>query len=331
VFTQPELMTGTNAYRATSAALPQRLSARRGGYVERTIITSDGVRIAVRDYGSTGAREHTIVLLHGLCLTQESWTSQVRHLTRRWGDRVRIITYDHRGHGESTGADMRTYRIDRLGADLADVLTALRVSGPVTLAGHSMGGMTALAYLSRPAADRPVEPQGLILIATAAGRLAERGIGRLLSTRATEMVFELVHHLPRKAVDKAANGLVRPLCDGLTKYAGASWKGAAALTASAVRTTPLATAAGFLPGLKRYDEYGVLSSITANTIVISGGADLATPVAHARDMVAAIPGAAHLHRPDAGHMLLQEHPQCVNGAIDRILEMQTDSTLGAAS
>ena len=158
-----------------------------------------------------------------------------------------------------------------------------------------------------------------------------RGIGRLLSTRATEMVFELVHHLPRKAVDKAANGLVRPLCDGLTKYAGASWKGAAALTASAVRTTPLATAAGFLPGLKRYDEYGVLSSITANTIVISGGADLATPVAHARDMVAAIPGAAHLHRPDAGHMLLQEHPQCVNGAIDRILEMQTDSTLGAAS
>jgi len=145
------------------------------------------------------------------------------------------------------------------------------------------------------------------------------------------MVFELVHHLPRKAVDKAANGLVRPLCDGLTKYAGASWKGAAALTASAVRTTPLATAAGFLPGLKRYDEYGVLSSITANTIVISGGADLATPVAHARDMVAAIPGAAHLHRPDAGHMLLQEHPQCVNGAIDRILEMQTDSTLGAAS
>lgn len=331
MFTQPELMTGTNAYRATTPAPLQRLNARRAGYVERTIVTSDGVRLAVRDYGSTGAREHTIVLLHGLCLTQESWMSQVRHLTRRWGNSVRIITYDHRGHGESTGADMRTYRIDRLAADLADVLTALRVSGPLTLAGHSMGGMTALAYLSRPAADRPVEPQGLILIATAAGRLAERGIGRLLNTRATEMVFELVHHMPRRAVDKAVTRLVRPLCDGLTRYAGASWQGAAALTASAVRTTPLTTAAGFLPALKRYNEYGALSSIVANTIVISGGADLATPVAHARDMVAAIPGAAHLHQPDAGHMLLQEHPKCVNAAIDHILEMQTDSTLSAAS
>ena len=330
MFTQPELMTGTNAYRATTPALPQRLSARRVGCVERTIVTSDGVRLAVRDYGSTGAREHTVVLLHGLCLTQESWAPQVRHLVRRWGNRVRVITYDHRGHGESTGADMRTYRIDQLAADLADVLAALRVSGPLTLAGHSMGGMTALAYLSRPAADRPVEPQGLILIATAAGRLAERGIGRLLNTRATEMVFELVHHMPRRAVDKAVNSFVQPLCNGLTKYAGASWKGAAALAASAVRTTPLTTAAGFLPGLKRYDEYGALSSIVANTIVISGGADLATPVAHALDMVAAIPGAAHLHQPDAGHMLLQEHPKCVSAAIDRILEMQADYTLSAA-
>ena len=29
-----------------------------------------------------------------------------------------------------------------------------------------MGDMTALEYLGRPAADRPVEPSGLVLIAT---------------------------------------------------------------------------------------------------------------------------------------------------------------------
>ncbi|WP_438502204.1 thioesterase domain-containing protein [Mycobacterium arosiense] len=45
-------------------------------------------------------------------------------------------------------------RIDRLADDLAEVLTALRVTGPLTLAGHCMGGMTALAYLGRPAAPR---------------------------------------------------------------------------------------------------------------------------------------------------------------------------------
>lgn len=331
MFLEPELITGSNAYRSTNVTPPPRLDAKRDGYVERTVTTSDGVRLAIRDYGSAGTREHTVVLLHGLCLTQSSWAPQIRHLLRRWGNSVRIVTYDHRGHGESTGADMRTYRIDRLADDLAEVLTALRVTGPFTLAGHSMGGMTALAYLGRPAADRPVEPQGLVLIATAAGRLAERGLGRLLNTRATEVLFELVHHVPHRAMDRAITGLVRPVCDGLTKYSGPDWRGAAALAASAIRTTPLSTAAGFLPSLKRYDEYRALATIGANTVVVSGGADRTTPASHARDMAAAIPGATHVHQPTAGHMLLEERPRCVSDAIDSVLGTRAAAAQGAAS
>ncbi|WP_374021391.1 alpha/beta fold hydrolase [Mycobacterium sp. HNNTM2301] len=331
MFTQPEFTTGTNAYRAAAVAAPQSLADKRNGYVEHTVVTSDGVELAVRDYGSSGSRKHTVVLLHGLCLTQASWALQTRHLVRRWGDSVRIITYDHRGHGHSTGADMRTYRIDRLAADLAEVLVALRVTGPLTLAGHSMGGMTALAYLGRPPAQRPVDPQALVLVATAAGRLGERGLGRLLGTRATDALFEVVHHLPRRVMDKAFDGLVRPVCAGLSRFSGADWRNAAALTLSAVRTTPLPTAVGFLPSLKRYDQYPALASIAADTIVISGGADMTTPVAHARDIAEAIPGATHLHRPGAGHMLLQEHPECVNDAIDRVLGTSTVPTQGVAS
>ncbi|OBA70728.1 alpha/beta hydrolase [Mycobacterium sp. 1554424.7] len=331
MFTQPELTTGTNAYRATTASLPLRLDAKRDGYVERTVITSDGVRLAVRDHNPNGPREHTVVLMHGLCLTQSSWELQVRHLKRQWGDRVRIITYDHRGHGASSGADMHTYRIGRLAADLADVLTVLRVSGPLTLAGHSMGGMTALAYLGRRAADRPVEPQGLVLVATAAGRLAERGLGRLLGSRATELVFDLVHRLPRRAMDTAITGLLRPVFDGFIKYSGADPGGAAALTASAIRSVSLATATGFLPSLKRYDQYAALASIVANTVVISGGADRTTPAEHALDLVAAIPQATHLHRPAAGHMLLGEHPRCVSEAIDGVMSMQRRPAQGVAS
>ena len=96
-----------------------------------------------------------------------------------------------------------------------------------------MGGMTALAYLGRPAADRPVEPQGLVLVASAAGRLAERGLGRLLATRATGALFDLVHHMPRRATDQAINGLVRPVCEGIIKYSGVERNGAAAVTQSA--------------------------------------------------------------------------------------------------
>jgi pimeloyl-ACP methyl ester carboxylesterase len=294
------------------------------GCVERTVTTSDGVRLAVRDYGSDRADNPTVVLLHGLCLTQESWEPQVCQLRRRWGGRIRIITYDHRGHGRSTGAPMPTYRIERLAADLADVLDALHITGPLTLAGHSMGGMTALAYFGRPASKRPVEPQGLVLVGTAAGSIAERGISRLLATPATGALFELVHRMPQRATDNAVQKLVRPLGSALSRYFG-DGSAAAAVAAAAVRTTSLTTTAGFLPSLKRHNVYHALASITAKTIVVSGGTDLLTPASHSRDMAAAIPGAIHLHHPTAGHMLLQEAAECVSDAIGRAMGMRRGS------
>jgi len=212
-----------------------------GGCVERTVTTSDGVRLAVRDYGSDRADAPTAVLLHGLLLSQDSWDPQVRQLRRQWGSRVRIITYDHRGHGRSIGAPMPTYEIDQLAADLAEILVALHIKGPLTLAGHSMGGMTALAYFGRPASKRPVEPQGLALVGTAAGNIAERGISRLLATPATGALFELVHRMPQRATDKAVQKLVRPLGCALARYSGEGTT-AAAVAAAAIRTTSLTTA-----------------------------------------------------------------------------------------
>lgn len=133
------------------------------------------------------------------------------------------------------------------------------------------------------------------------------------------MLFDLVHNMPR-ATDRAINGAVRPVSAGFMRYSGVS--GAAAATASAIHTISLTTAAGFLPSLKRYDQYGGLSSIAANTVVISGGADRTTPADHARDLAAAIPGATHLHRPTAGHMLFEEDAECVSNAIDSVMPVQ---------
>lgn len=294
------------------------------GCVELTVTTSDGVRLAVRDYGSDRADAPTVVLLHGLLLTQESWEPQVCQLRRRWGSRIRIITFDHRGHGRSTGAPMPTYRIERLAADLANVLDALHITGPLTLAGHSMGGMTALAYFGRPASKRPVEPQGLVLVGTAAGSIAERGISRLLATPATGALFELVHRMPQRATDKAVQALIRPLGSALSRFSS-DGTAVAAVAATAIRTTSLTTAAGFLPSLKRYDVYHALEAISAKTFVVSGGTDLLTPASHSRDLAAAIPDAVHLHHPTAGHMLLQDAAECVSDAIGRAMGMRRRS------
>ncbi|HZC11193.1 MAG TPA: alpha/beta fold hydrolase, partial [Mycobacterium sp.] len=71
----------------------------------RIIAASDGVRLSVRDYGSR-APDHTLVLLHGFCLDQSSWDIQIGQLIREWGNDIRIISYDHRGHGDSAAAPM---------------------------------------------------------------------------------------------------------------------------------------------------------------------------------------------------------------------------------
>jgi pimeloyl-ACP methyl ester carboxylesterase len=282
---------------------------------DRTVTVRDGVRLAVRDEGPIHA-EATVVLLHGLCLEQGSWAGQIRDLTRRWGDRIRIISYDHRGHGRSDPAPTSTYVVEQLAADLADVLAALDVTGPLTLVGHSMGGMVALAYLGRPPADRPVEPHGVVLVATAAGRLAEHGVARLLASPATDVLCKLAARVPQRAVRL----LTKPVRATFALQVGDNAR--ATLTSlfdTALAAASHTTAVGFLPGLRSYDQYSTLASIRARTTIISGGADLVTPPSHSRDMAAAIPGATHVHLPTAGHMLPHEASHEVTDAISRMV------------
>jgi pimeloyl-ACP methyl ester carboxylesterase len=280
--------------------------------------TSDGVSLAVCDTGPRTA-EHTVVFLHGLCLNQTSWERQINYLLRRYGRSVRVISYDHRGHGRSAAAPMNTYRIDQLADDLAQVLTALDVTGSLTLVGHSMGGMTALAYLGRPAAKRPIDPDGLVLVATAAGKLAERGLGRLLATPAPAALVGFIQRTPEHTL----RALVGPVCATLNRWHGHGQTATLAATVlTALTTTPMATAVGFLPSLRAYNQYATLASIQARTVVISGGADPLTPPSHAADLAAGICGAEHVRVPYAGHMLPQQAPQVINDAIRRTIPIR---------
>ena len=279
--------------------------------------TSDGVRLAVSDTGPRTA-EHTVVLLHGLCLNQTSWERQIDYLLRRYGRSVRVISYDHRGHGRSAMAPINTYRIDQLTDDLTRVLRALDVTGPLTLVGHSMGGMTALAYLGRPAAERPIEPDGLVLVAAAAGKLPERGLARLLATPAPAALVGLIKHTPEDAL----HAIVGPVCATVHHWHKHRCSATPAATVvGGLATTPVATAVGFLSSLRAYNQYATLASINARTVVISGGLDPLTPPSHAADLTAGICGAEHVHVPYAGHMLPQQVPHVINDAISRTIRI----------
>src|ERR1700757_4835539 len=293
------------------------------------VTNGDGVQLAVRDYDPP-TRTHTVVLLHGLCLSRNSWSLQIDYLRKRYGDSVRIIVYDHRGHGGSGAAPVGTYRIDRLVADLNEVLTAVNVTAPLTLVGHSMGAMVALAYLSRRASQRPVDPHGLVLVAAAAGKLAHRGLGRLLGTPATPLLFKLIQYTP----DPALKMLAGPVCAALSRWCScgtAQRATLAATTAEALATTPISTAAGFLPTLCDYDVYPTLGSVRAQTVVVSGGADPLTPPVHSRELADGIPGAAHLHVPQAGHMLQHEAPHVINHAIRQAMTVHPNAYAGGVA
>jgi pimeloyl-ACP methyl ester carboxylesterase len=290
------------------------------------VTTPDGVALTVCDTGSRSA-DHTVVFLHGFCLNRTSWARQTDYLVRRYGQSVRVIAYDHRGHGQSAGAPMSTYRIDQLADDLACVLAALHVSGRVTLVGHSMGAMTALAYLGRPACQRPIDPDGLVLIAGAAGKLGQRGLGRLLATPATTAMHALVEHAPQQAV----RALVWPLRSALDRWRRHVHDAPlASITAAALSTTAVSTAAGFLPSLRTFDRHATLAAIRARTIIISGGLDPLTPPAHAYELAAAIDGAEHVHLPRAGHMLPQQAPAVINDAIRRVIATTKRANVNAS-
>jgi pimeloyl-ACP methyl ester carboxylesterase len=280
------------------------------------VFTDDGVRLAVRDYLPPQPR-HTLIFLHGLCLDWHTWERQIEYLRLLYPDTVRVINYDHRGHGQSQSAPMRTYCVERLATDLAQVLQACNVSGDLTLAGHSLGGITALAYCGRADGDRPVEPTGLILAATAAGRLYERGLGRLLATPGPNLLCQLVERAPEhllRALTVPLSGTLRQACERVHIH-----NAALSMTASALASVSVQTAVGFLPSLRRYDHYATLRGIRARTVVLSGGIDPLTPRCHADDLAGGITQAQHVHVPSAGHMLPAEAAGAVNDALRTVI------------
>ena len=123
------------------------------------------------------------------------------------------------------------------------------------------------------------------------------------------------------------------MCATLTLPSGGRARSTLAtlFTTALAATTSLDTAVGFLPGLRSFNQTSTLGSVRAETIVLSGGADLLTPPAHAHEIAAAIPGATHRHLPMAGHMLLHEAAHAVTDAISRTIGTRIGARSHSAS
>ncbi|MGY1730697.1 alpha/beta fold hydrolase [Geodermatophilus sp. SYSU D01045] len=294
------------------------------------VATPDGALLHATVEGSDDAPV-TLVLAHGWTLSQAAWDDVAALLTGQVADgRLRLVCYDQRGHGRSTWGSpahpTADVSIDRLGADLATVLDCLAPSGPVVLAGHSMGRMTVMCL----AAARPElfgdRVRGVSLVSTSAGDLqpaprtrAERVQQRLtpgalsLALAGARVVERLRRLVPPEHPRHRA--LVRDLLYGADASDAVVRAGAEIVHATTVRAFT-----AFLPALGDHDKTAELAALTRVPVeVLVGDSDKLTPVRHTRRIAEALAGAHVQVVPRTGHMLPNERPSLVTASIARLL------------
>ncbi len=280
---------------------------------ERTVLTEDGVALHVEVSGSGPL---TVVFVHGWAISSGEWHYQQRDLA----DVARLVTYDHRDHGESARSEADRHTISQLGHDLGVVLDAVAPEGPVVLVGHSMGGMTIMA-LARHRPDLFGERVvGVVLIGTSAGRVIE--VLLRLPVRATGLlsgsVLPRVHGLltkNRAAVERSrrVGSDLAYLITRLFVFGDNASPAQVEFTERMTAAVPLDVMTSYSHTFFEHKEYDSLATLgRVPVLVIVGSHDKVTPLQHSKDIVDRIPGAELVVLEGAGHMVNFERAPLVN-------------------
>ena len=243
-------------------------------------------------FSETTGPEAAPVLLMGSSLgtSMDMWDSQLA-----LAERLRIVRFDHRGHGRSP-VPRGPYEIADLGRDVIELMDALEIER-ASYCGLSIGGMVGI-WLG---ANAPERIERLVLVCTSV-------------------------HLPpaegwaERAAKVRAAGTVGVVADAVVArwltpaYAEEHPELVAELRAMLVATDPegYASACG---AIERMDLRDQLGRIAAPTLVISGSGDEATPPEHQELIAASIPGGRLETVDPAAHLAAVERPARVNELI----------------
>jgi pimeloyl-ACP methyl ester carboxylesterase len=303
------------ARRTASESRERRERSDRGRAL--TITGADGGARHARVEGPEGAP--TLVLVHCWTGTRELWHKQVEGLSGE----LRIVTYDHRGHGLSDDARDGDYSLEALAADLAIVLETAAFDGaPILLAGHSMGAMTIAAWAEANRGRVTHSVRGVALLSTGLDQLtSETQLMRTLPGPFSTVQGRIADSA--LAAPFSIKGLPVPLVRAAAAYAAL---GPNARLDDVELTTRMAldcrtrARAGCGRAMARMALLEKLDALDAPTIVVTGQRDLMTPVAHAERIELALPRSLGLRvDPDAGHMTPLESPELVNDALREVV------------
>jgi pimeloyl-ACP methyl ester carboxylesterase len=289
---------------------------------ELTVTTSDGIDLYVEIVN--GKVNHpTVVFVHGFCLDMGTFHFQRRHLEGRY----RMVLYDQPGHGKSGRLEEGEYTLESLGHALRAVLHKTAPDGRVVLVGHSMGGMAIMALAEQAPEVFTERVAGVVLVSTSAGNLDQVNWGLPeVVAKFRRPLMPLVRNAGKitvAMVDRARRAST-DLAWLLTRRYGFGTQRPSPSLVSYVEkmnsATPAEVIARYVRTLYAHARLLALAALSAvPVLVICGDMDVLTPLAHSEEICAALPHAELVVVEDAGHVVLLEHSDEVNEAIDDFL------------
>ncbi|MEV5884089.1 alpha/beta hydrolase [Streptomyces sp. NPDC052020] len=280
-----------------------------------------------RLFGRKAPAPVTVVFCHGYCLNQDSWHFQRAALRGL----VRTVHWDQRSHGRSGRGvaqvrDGAPVTIDELGGDLKAVLDAAVPEGPIVLVGHSMGGMTVMALADRFPELIRERVVAAALVGTSSGRLGEVNFGLpVAGVNAVRRVLPgVLKALGQRAelVEKGRRATADLFAGIIKRYSFASRDVDPAVARFAERmieSTPIDVVAEYYPAFDDHDKTDALARFAGlPVLVLAGIQDMVTPSEHSEAIAGLLPGAELVLVPDAGHLVMLEHPEVVT---DRLADL----------
>lgn len=287
----------------------------------RTVTTDDGVDLHVEFDGLVDA-PLTVVLSHGFTARLAEWEPQRPALR----DRARLVLWDQRGHGRSAWTPLTRATIDRTGRDLGQVLDAVAPTGPVVLAGHSMGGMSILALARQRPELFGTRVVGAFLLATSAGGLVGGLTGFLVAVLRLLHLLRLYLWLLQKLAPalerrrRRGTALGRRAIRRLLFGRDDADRRSVRMVQHLLEETPLPVTMAFYATFLDHDEAEALEVLRRVPVtVVAATHDRLTPEAHGRRIAEAV-GAELTVVPGAGHSVNLTRTEVVNRAFTGLLD-----------
>lgn len=289
-----------------------------GGKPLDDVVGFDGTRLHVEEIGAGPA----VVLVHGFSLSLMSWHHQIQDLSAD----VRLILYDHRGHGRSGMPPSEDWSLDALAKDLRAVIRQTAKDQPVVLVGHSMGGMAAIKYCELFGEDIGPLVKGIVLIDTTAadvmGGILPGFARRIEATlqglqeaamRAVSGRRERIDRLRHRAPDLAYLGT------RLMGFGPQPSPRQVDFVQEMLADTATETWLKVVPAITALDVDDALPAIDVPVLVMVGMHDRLTPMHAAERIAAALPDAELIVIPGAGHMPMLERHELVTDHLRRFI------------